>query len=790
MNKIGFIFKREVSAYFNSAVAYIVVILFLVITGSLFWLNYFQDINVLSLRGFFAQAPLFLAFFAPAITMGLFAQEKRSGTLELMMTLPVSDFQIVAGKFLAAVFLLATVFAVTLVYPYSLSLLGPLDWGAVWSGYIGLLLLGATYAAIGLMASSWSTDQVVSILVGFSLCIFLYLIEQLVAHPTGTTAQIIEYLSTGYHFRNIARGVIDSRDIIYYFSLIGVCLVVAKTSIAAPRRKHRWVKGASAALMIVAAVASALLINVISSQFFARVDLTDNQSYTLSEVSLGAARNLKEPVHVKAVISPDLPPPMHNLAQSVADSLDEYVSASAGKLTYEIVSPSDDAKLDEDARSVGCEKVGISRRSADEVTVRAVYKCVAFAMGEDLEVVGDLRPAAGGALADFEYDFTRALLNLQVTQPRKVAFVSGYGGPVSYPRFLDTVKPVFEQLYGKLIEVQTIDLAAKSPTIGDDIAALVILNADEPFSEDAIFALDQFIQRGGNVGWYQSATAVDLQAHRQYMQQFPDRQPPPFRRAIDPGLSKVFDSYGLELRPDLVLDPERGVDALAMTAQGIAEVRHPATFMMDNLDQTLPFMRNFSALAMPAPSTIALKPEAVENKSLKIHRVIQTEASARRRSNIPSAFQYEVLAQPESLDSPGPWTVAVAVEGTPPSYFDTHPLPAGRTSADLKRDPASARIFIVGSGNFFQAMPEIGYGQGLAELGVHFLIASIEWLVQDSALSEIRSKSMPRLIGKVDAESRYSLQFVNIAVVPALFAGVGVLMMRRRRRRKEALQRD
>src|SRR5690554_24802 len=235
MKKIGFIFKREVGGYFNSAVAYVVVILFLVITGALFWLSYFQEINILSLRGFFAQAPLFLAFFAPAITMGLFAEEKRSGTLELLMILPVSDFQIVAGKFLAAVFLLATVFAVTLVYPYSLSLLGPLDWGAVWAGYLGLMLLGASYSAIGLMASSWSKDQVVAILVAFSLCFFLYLIEQLLAHPSGSTAQIIEYLSTGYHFNNIARGVIDSRDLIYYFSLIGVCLVIAQTSIAARR---------------------------------------------------------------------------------------------------------------------------------------------------------------------------------------------------------------------------------------------------------------------------------------------------------------------------------------------------------------------------------------------------------------------------------------------------------------------------------------------------------------------------------------------------------------------------
>lgn len=549
-------------------------------------------------------------------------------------------------------------------------------------------------------------------------------------------------------------------------------------------RKRKFVSGTKGALMIAAAFGVAILINAISSQFSVRVDLTDNQIYTLSEASEDAVRDLKEPVHVKAFISPDLPAPMHNLPQAVADTLDEYVRASAGKLTYEINSPGDDA------RSVGCDKVAIGRRSDDEVTVRAVYKCVAFSMGEGLEVVGDLEPAAGGALADFEYDFTRALLNLQVIEPRKVAFVGGFGGPVSYPQFLASVQPVFNQLYGKLIEAQVVDLASESPKIDGDVAALVILNAEDTFSEEAIFALDQFIQRGGNVGWYQSATTIDVVMQQQFMQQFDGRQPPLFRKEIDPGLSEVFETYGLELRPDLVLDPERGVTALAMTAQGVAEVRHPATFMMQDLDQTLPFMRNFSALALPAPSTIIVKPSAVENDALKVHRVIQTDASARRRSEIPPTFQYEVLAKSGSLDSPGPWTVAAALEGNPTSYYDTHPLPRGRTNADLNRDAASARILMVGSGDFFQPMPELGYGQELAGLGGQFLISSIEWLVQDAALSEIRSKSMPRLLGEVPADARHTLQFVNIAAVPALFAAVGVLMMVRRRRRKEALQRD
>ncbi len=235
MKNIYFIWKKEVRGYFSSIVAYIVAVLFLLVTGALFWLSFFQEINVLSMRGFFNQAPLFLAFFAPAITMGLIASEKRAGTLQLLMTMPISDFQVVVGKYLASVTLLAVVFFVTLFYPATLSQLGDLDWGATMAGYVGLLLLGGTYSAIGIMASSWTKDQVVAILIAFSLCFFLYVIDQLAGQPTGGFAVAIQYMSSSFHFQNIARGVVDLRDVIYYLSVTVVCLIVAQASIASRR---------------------------------------------------------------------------------------------------------------------------------------------------------------------------------------------------------------------------------------------------------------------------------------------------------------------------------------------------------------------------------------------------------------------------------------------------------------------------------------------------------------------------------------------------------------------------
>lgn len=233
MRKIYAIAKRQLGRDFNSPVAYVVVILFLLVTGSLFWTAFFEEISVVSMQGFFQQAPLFLVFFAPAITMGAFAEERRTGTLELLMTMPVSNAQIVAGKFAASMVVLSVVFAMTLPYPYTLSLLGDLDWGSVAAGYIGLLLLGGAYNAIGLMASSFTRDQVVAVLVAFSLCFVLYFIDQLADPASGAGARLVEYASTSHHFESIARGVVDIRSVVYYLSVVATALVITTVTIGA-----------------------------------------------------------------------------------------------------------------------------------------------------------------------------------------------------------------------------------------------------------------------------------------------------------------------------------------------------------------------------------------------------------------------------------------------------------------------------------------------------------------------------------------------------------------------------
>jgi ABC-2 type transport system permease protein len=232
---VGPIFRREVRSYFNSPVAYVVIIVFLGIIGWFFTSNLFL-MNIASLRVVFELVPLVFLFFVPAITMRLLAEEKKSGTLELLATKPVRDIEIILGKFLAAWALLAAALAPTLLYVVTVGLLGSLDLGPVFTGYLGLLLMGGVYIAIGLFASSLTENQIIAFIISFLIVLALFLMDKVLMYVPEAFASTMEFLAIDYHFSNIARGVIDSRNIIYFGSLLGLSLYLATVSL----ERRKW----------------------------------------------------------------------------------------------------------------------------------------------------------------------------------------------------------------------------------------------------------------------------------------------------------------------------------------------------------------------------------------------------------------------------------------------------------------------------------------------------------------------------------------------------------------------
>jgi ABC-2 type transport system permease protein len=210
--------RKEFNAYFTAPIAYIVIAIFLLVTGWFFFSTFFL-LNQANLRNFFGLLPTVFAFVVPAVTMRLFAEEFNIGSYETLLTLPVRFSEVILGKFAAAVAFVAAMLVPTIAYPITVAALGTLDWGPVVGGYLGAVFLGAAFAAIGLFASALTRNQIVAFIIGLAICFSLTLVDQMAFFLPQAFAQALSYLAADVHFQNVARGIIDTRDVIYFLSV-------------------------------------------------------------------------------------------------------------------------------------------------------------------------------------------------------------------------------------------------------------------------------------------------------------------------------------------------------------------------------------------------------------------------------------------------------------------------------------------------------------------------------------------------------------------------------------------
>ena len=226
MHQVYVLAKKEFRSYFDSPVAYVVITLFLLIAGWQFSSSLFLN-NSADLRTLFSIVRFILLFFIPALSMRLISEEKRLGTIELLMTLPIKDWQLVIGKFIAAYLLVIITILLTLIHYITVASLGEPDFGATIGGYIGLIMVVGVYLSIGIFTSSLTQNQIVAFIVSFVIIFFFFILDKIIFFFPGFIATLFEYLSIDYHFNSIARGVIDSRNLIYYLSMMFLFLFLA-----------------------------------------------------------------------------------------------------------------------------------------------------------------------------------------------------------------------------------------------------------------------------------------------------------------------------------------------------------------------------------------------------------------------------------------------------------------------------------------------------------------------------------------------------------------------------------
>ncbi len=217
------IFMKEIRDYFTSPIGYIVICIFLLVTGWFFFATFFI-FSEANLRNFFSLLPFTFSLVIPAVTMRLFAEELHSGSYEMLLTLPVRLNDMIIGKFLAGAVFGAVMLVPTFVYAISIAFIGKLDWGPVIGGYVGAILLGAAFSAVGVFASSLTRNQIVACIVGMVICFILTLFDRMVFFFPAQIVEVFTYLAASYHFENISKGIIDSRDLLYFGSVIFVFL--------------------------------------------------------------------------------------------------------------------------------------------------------------------------------------------------------------------------------------------------------------------------------------------------------------------------------------------------------------------------------------------------------------------------------------------------------------------------------------------------------------------------------------------------------------------------------------
>ena len=545
MKNIKAVFKREFKAYFDSPVAYVFLTAFLVLIGFLtFGVAMFFERRQADLTPFFFWHPWVYLLLVPAATMGLWADERRNGTAELLLTLPVTLGEVLVGKFLAAWSFVGIGLALTFPVALTAGYLGSPDWGAVFCGYLGSLLLAGAAVAIGVFASTLSRSSVVGFVASLALVFLLLIIgfDPVIGAvagwgvPTALTDAVAS-CSLLSHFESMRKGVIDFSDIGYYFAMIVFMLAAAKTVTDGRRGASKGVVG----LVLVGAIAASSV--VILANLPLRSDMTAENLYTLSKGSKAVLGQLTEDVTLKYYVSTssaEMPMALKTYSQQVGNLLKEYERAGGGRLVVEEYDPKPDSDAEEWAQRYGVEPQTVNPFG------QGIYFGVVAVCGDREQTLGVLSPRTESTL---EYDLTRLVTRVAWPERPVVGVMTSLpdvvGGGEMNPMMMQMGQrppqgwAAFSEL-AKDYDVRTV--ATDAEKIDDDVKTLVVVHP-KSLSDKALYAIDQFVLRGGKlVACVDPFSIKDMQSSRQ-------SQNPMMGGMGGDGpstLGKLFDAWGIK----------------------------------------------------------------------------------------------------------------------------------------------------------------------------------------------------------------------------------------------------
>lgn len=730
------LFKKELKSYFDQPTAYILLVIFLVI-NSFFFFRSLTGLEVASLRSMFSFLPWILLFFVPAITMRTVAEEKKSGTIDILLIQPMKIWEIVAAKALASMVFVTVGLLLTVIIPISLSGFGAFDFGAVFAQYLAVMFLTLALVSLGVFASALTRNQVIAFIVTLTLSFFFIIAgsDVVLLETGGVIRFFLEQFSILGHYSSMLRGVIDLRDIIYFvtfpLTFLGLAYFFIIRERANTKRSSFTELRSAMALLVI----TTIVLNVVFGSFTLRLDFTKNQLYTLSPATREIMSSIEEPVTIDFFYSKVLPSEISIRKQNIADLLSDIERKGSGKVVVKHRIVEEGGSNEQLARESGVFPVQFNVLKKQEFTLTQGYLGLSVHQGDlNRESIGFVERTD-----DLEYRLAGFLNSMSGAEKSVVGFLGGHGEKSIYSDYA-TLASGLERQY-ELREVSIAGQDGEILEIPEDVTTLVVAGPNEEIAEEEREEIKRFVSEGGSVMFLVDRVNVNLDL---------------LISTVNPNSLADFieEEYDISVKENIVVDI-RSAESVSFGGGGFSYVL-PYPFW----PKVMPVEGN----SVIDDGYVAVLPwsSPVESEDEAMEEIISTsQFGALQEAVTPLSPRNQLSVNNEEL---GVQTLGVAKM--------------------IEQEDEVARVIVIGDSDFITEQ----FVRGNTSSG-NMLLAmnAIDWLTQDLSLTSIRSKVRQPEPLLFEKEGQFGfVRMINLVVVPLLLAGFGVWnYMRRQRKMKK-----
>ncbi len=800
--------RKEIIQFFGSVTGILVTVVFLLATGLFLWVfsgNYnIPEGGYATLNGLFEIAPWIYLFLIPAVTMRMFADEKRSGTMELLLVRPVSELQLILAKLLAALTVVLLTLLPTLIYFFTVYQLGNpvgcIDTGATWGSYAGLLWLAIIYLTIGLLTSALTDNQIISFISAVFLCYFWYSGFGFMAGlslPLWVSSMIIT-LGIDSHYESVSRGVLDSRDLLYFIFMAGFFILL--TRIVLEWKRVPLYRSLKHFLVFTGVL---FILSIVSNTNFLRIDLTAEKRFTLSDQTIQLLKKIHAPVEAEILLAGDLPPGFIKLQGAALEKLRDLKVYCDQPFKIFLTDPyevGDKKKYLEHLQEMGVSAVNLRINTDRGVSNKTVFPTLILRVGGNEIAINLLKndpflrdeQNLNRSVELLEYEISRGVKLLLQEKKENVAFLTGHN-ELEEIQVRDISSSLSESFNIRRI---TINDLVSSP---DSFKCVIIGNPTKSFEERDKFAVDQFLMRGGRILWLIDPVSVSLDSLSGGMSTLA------FPRELN--LTDQLFHYGVRINSDLIQDVECQQIKVNTAQIGQPPKYSNAPWYFSPLlapAQNHPIGKNVNRVLSEFVSSIDL----VGDSALTRSTVILTSSPYARSNQSPMIVNLAMIDAPpaRSLFNRQFIPVGILTEGVFGSVFKNRMVQEfgfGAAKTVIPQSKPTKMIFISDGGLIANKVSYSGGKYSAQPLGFdklsnitfgnkEFMVNAIQYLCDESGLMQLRSRSMQmRLLDKVKIrEEKIFWQVINVALPVFVILSGGFLFWFFRRRRYTRQQTD